>query len=717
VNPNAAEPLTWDTDDNGTWTAYCGWNGLGLVFLAETAGSALVLDSATDGLLNTAVVGPSGDGWVDIGCDLLSFQFRRGASDDSGILTRYEAGQAEMVFDNTSLNFEPDAPAWDIDLGTTIVVLGRERDTIETIAQDPGENPWDWLFGVFKGTIDDWRTHGYESEQRVAEWSLVDDVARLQSVNGLEQSSQGAGDTTEERINRILANAEWSSQTGSFSGVERSTVVFPQAGVANPTHQATTLAQPAWEMILRAADAGQRSVFFSGTGRIVATPVVPTLALQWERWIWGCEEFGLMPLVAVDWEYSKRQLVNTVDAAKAGGSQITVQDETSANPNRHGVYRTGRNDLTLEDDADVQVWAGTIVQWSSEPTPRVTRMRVVPSVWTDDDLNVGYLQEHYQSVDLTGSHAVALVVGNSGSLSAGDLVVQARLEGQFDTVTVFDDSTAEGSISAGTFDAVVITDSVTPGTVGTKWKDFAGGVLLLAHDLWDDHELIDSSGATELSGGSAPSIMWVDTGTPSWLSLVTGAHNLQTDGGTVVTAVGGTGDLPGASDIVARVTDAVSSSVLCWTIDEGANRDDATPAPGRRVALSGTEQHISDLPSTAWLTLLGDAMGWLVPSVFGQELVSEPAVSNAWQALLEFSDWVGSSWVGEDTGLRHEVLVEMPGTDRILRDTVTFRGVQWTLDDSTVEIEFVTSSIRQFLDQFILDDNVQGILDAGHRVS
>jgi hypothetical protein len=110
-------------------------------------------------------------------------------------------------------------------------------------------------------------------------------------------------------------------------------------------------------------------------------------------------------------------------------------------------------------------------------------------------------------------------------------------------------------------------------------------------------------------------------------------------------------------------------------------------------------------------------MTWLVPSVFIQEVVSTPAISNAWQALLEFSDWVGSSWVGEDTGLRHHINTTIPGTTRVIEDTVAFRGLKWTLDADTVDIEFVTSTISQFLDQFRLDHNVQGILDAGHRVS
>ena len=139
MNPNAVETLTWDTDDHGTWTAYLGWNGLAFFALAETGGSALLLDDDEQGILNQNVLGPTPDGWADIGCYLTGMHFRRGASDDGGVLTRYEAGQCDLTLDNTGLEFEPDAPALNINLGTTIVLLARDRAVVEFIAQDPTE--------------------------------------------------------------------------------------------------------------------------------------------------------------------------------------------------------------------------------------------------------------------------------------------------------------------------------------------------------------------------------------------------------------------------------------------------------------------------------------------------------------------------------------------------------------------------------------------------
>jgi hypothetical protein len=341
---------------------------------------------------------------------------------------------------------------------------------------------------------------------------------------------------------------------------------------------------------------------------------------------------------------------------------------------------------------------------------------VSPSLWDDDELIVGYVTERYELVDLSGPHSVALVVGNSGSLTTGDTWLSDRLGAMFDTVTVFDDSTAEGSISAGTYDAIVIADSVTAATVGTKWKSFTGSVAVLNAALWDAQGLVDGS-ATE----STTTTFAVETSPPAWLSMSVGEYPVDPDAASVAIGLAqwqpGLGQLIfGDADIVALWDASGSSFATLWTVEDGDDLSDFTVAAGRRAAWGGTEESLAD-PSTAWTTLFQDLMTWLVPSTFVQQVVSTPAASNAWQALLELSDWVGSSWAGENTGLRHYVNAPIPGTSRVIEDTVAFRGVQWRLDADTVDIEFVTSTIAQFLDQFILDDDVQGILDAGHRVS
>jgi hypothetical protein len=403
TNPNAPVPLTWDTDDHGTWTAYLGWNGLGLVVLAETGGSAIVLDDADLGLLNSGILGPTADGWTDLGCDLMSLEIERGATVDGGVLLRPEAGGCRLVLDNTNLTYEPFVSAsFPLGLGTSIAVLGDTAEDVEIVAGDPSLNPWQHFFGLFRGKIDSLTAHGYGTDQLTAHLVAVDDTAQLQNYNGLEQSPVGAGDTTEERLNRVLDNANWSVYLPS-ADFTATTCEFDQDTDANPTHQATTLAQPAWEELLRTADAANRVVCFDGRGVPICSPLSVTIFDTWSQWTWGCVEGVDILTTSLDVLYDKSQLINTVDAARVGGSQVTVTDTTSMV--RHGEFRWGRNDLTLENDVDVESFAGFIVQWSAEPVPRVTGLRVSPSVWPTDTVEV--TRELWEDAGLVSSSQVA----------------------------------------------------------------------------------------------------------------------------------------------------------------------------------------------------------------------------------------------------------------------------------------------------------------------
>jgi hypothetical protein len=68
-------------------------------------GTALILDSATVGILDTNTL--SAEVWTDITAYALSFNTGRGASRADGPVLRFEAGHATVTLDNSDRRFDP----------------------------------------------------------------------------------------------------------------------------------------------------------------------------------------------------------------------------------------------------------------------------------------------------------------------------------------------------------------------------------------------------------------------------------------------------------------------------------------------------------------------------------------------------------------------------------------------------------------------------------
>lgn len=381
MNPNAPAEVAIDFDDWGTWTFLEGWNGLALAVQANTGGSAFRLDDDVLGILDVGVLGPTPDGWSDLACDVLAMEVQRGASSDDSVLSRYEAGTCVLTLHNHDGKYNPgNALGGLMDLGTTIRVLARKASILDTFQGDTSLNPNDFLYRWFTGRIDTWELGGISAEDPVTILTCVDDVALLQGFDAPEQSPAGAGDTTQGRLNRILAFAGWSTVDAEAGGGIQTTIEWFGSG-DNPTHQATTLAQPAWQQMVLAADSANRSVFVNGDGRFVSAPFNPNSYDDWSVARWGCDgDAGtLVPIVDGVPAFDKSQLRNIIDGAKVGGSEATFANSESVA--RYGSFRWGRDDLTLQNDADVLAWIGFVLNAVGDVIPRIQEFRVIPTFW------------------------------------------------------------------------------------------------------------------------------------------------------------------------------------------------------------------------------------------------------------------------------------------------------------------------------------------------
>jgi hypothetical protein len=80
---------------------------------------------------------------------------------------------------------------------------------------------------------------------------------------------------------------------------------------------------------------------------------------------------------------------------------------------------------------------------------------------------------------MTAAKTALLVVGSTSTLSTSDAALKARLDRYYST-TLRDD----GAAALTTTTLVVIAASASPAAVGTKYKNLAKGVLVLAPGLF-----------------------------------------------------------------------------------------------------------------------------------------------------------------------------------------------------------------------------------------
>lgn len=417
MNPNEPQHVTVSFDDWGDWTFLVGWNGLALAVQAQVGGpsfgsSPFTLDDDEFGILGgRGRLDPVPVGWSDLTCDIVSLDLQRGASEDNNILSRYEAGTCSLTLNNLDGKYNPDgAFGKTIDLSTTIRVMGRNADIVPFFLANTDVNPSDYLYRWFTGRIDVWDVVGFTDTPQ-AKIEAVDDTAVLAAYNGLEQLAGGAGDTTQARINRILTNAAWHTQDSEAEGGAQTTVAWFGSSTG-ATHAATTLAQPAWQEILLTADSALYAVFFNGDNRITAAPLNPNEYDDWTQQAWGCGNDDDVPIADATINYSKDQLHNIADGARAGGSQVTVINESSVT--QYGSFRYGRSDLNLDNDTDVADWAGFVVASGSELSWRVDSFRVLPFTWPPYSESAGLM--------VNSDSYVAGVYDSTTSVAAWDVI-------------------------------------------------------------------------------------------------------------------------------------------------------------------------------------------------------------------------------------------------------------------------------------------------------
>jgi hypothetical protein len=315
------------------------------------------LDDATLGQLDgIGTLGSPDSPWLDVTCDVRAASWQSGATRTDGVLTRWEAGSCAITFDNNAAQFDITAP--NTRFLPMVAVRIRYKLTADT----------DWT-PAWYGYADSWTIAWSDDDDETVTLAATDGTKLLSAYDAPELTTPvGDGETAAQRVQRILAEAEWTQGTRITAG--------------GRTMQSTTMAQDSWTQLLLNQDAELGATYIAMDGALVF----------WPRDLWLDQTTG-SDVVATwgpsDLRYEHAQLVNDddnfrniVDAAMNGGTEISMRDVLSVQ--NFLPHRYGRNDLPLKVQADVQDWCSIVLQTSNSLVPRVDSLEVVPQVVPDE---------------------------------------------------------------------------------------------------------------------------------------------------------------------------------------------------------------------------------------------------------------------------------------------------------------------------------------------
>lgn len=318
-------------------------------------GTALVLDSATVGLLDTNTL--SAEVWTDITAYALGFSTRRGASRAEGPVLRFEAGSATIQLDNADRRFDPTNLSGPyVSAGATQVTPMRK---VRISAVHNGT-----LYPVFTGYADSWAIAYQGSGMSTCTLTATDATKVLSNYDRVAlDPGVGASELSGARVHRVLDSVSWP--------VDDRTVA-----AGDTTLQATTMDRSAWEELVKVQDSEIGQVYVAAAGTVtfhnrqwlMESPSSATVQAAFGD---GAAE---IPFVDAGLSYDDTTLNNLVRIARVGGTQQVAEDVASQQTYLTHTY--DRTDLIVESDTEAADYAAFILHQTRDPELRFTSLTV-----------------------------------------------------------------------------------------------------------------------------------------------------------------------------------------------------------------------------------------------------------------------------------------------------------------------------------------------------
>jgi hypothetical protein len=320
----------------------------------------------------SSAIGRAGVGehlWIDLTCDTIDAEIQGGATGSGGIFSKADAATITITLMDPTGKYDPlngHSPfAYG---GHSRLVPGTPVEAFtEVVNGDTGA--WERHY-LFVGTADSWGEDWTPNpKERTCTVIATDITKNFVRMNRPEQPPVGAGDTVQQRIHRIVDFFGWEGE-----------VVDPPGGSA-VTLQATTLAQPAWELLNRATDDEIGYVYFDADGRLrwinrqawsaVSDPVI-TFSCPWTH------PAGFDVLTDAAPSTLDLQMRNTVYASRSGGTMQSATSDSSVD--RYGSYEYKRTDLGLNSDTQAADWAEYVVVLYAFPQISLADVTMRPAI-------------------------------------------------------------------------------------------------------------------------------------------------------------------------------------------------------------------------------------------------------------------------------------------------------------------------------------------------
>jgi hypothetical protein len=322
--------------------------------LTSSTGLYALFDSAK---FDTGQFGPD-TVWSDVSQYVRSISSSRKFSRE---VAAWDPGTATFVLDNRKRYFSPSNLAASSPYVSGGVSQIRPLRPMRWKATYKGVTYYgytgystDWDEDFAPGMADAWVTVPCE-----------DEMAMIAAVDGYAQSPIGAGETSGQRIHRILDNAH--------NAAARS------IDLGSVTMQATTLASNAATEIKLVTDSEGGACWIEADGTIVFErqyALIENARSNTVQATFGDGSDGYLPCASIKPRYGSDLVKNAAAFARVGGTAQTVSDPASVST--YQFRQESRTDLVCETDAQALSLASFHVLRYKQPEQRIEQIVVKP---------------------------------------------------------------------------------------------------------------------------------------------------------------------------------------------------------------------------------------------------------------------------------------------------------------------------------------------------
>jgi hypothetical protein len=303
--------------------------------------------------------------WIDLTCDVLSVAVEAHSARSDAAVARMEAATSTVVMRDPLRKYDPLNPSspWTLN-GSSRLTPGVPVKVWAEIVNSATPAVVT-RYDIFTGTADSWEEPWTpHANARRATLIASDATKDLAQRDWGEQPAVGTGDTVNQRITRILSYYNFLGPTS----LDASTV----------TLQSTTLAQSAWELLLRAADDEIGLVYFRPDGylRFInrngwSANTAPVITV-------GCPGATYDIVTTATPGSNAIDVRNSVSAARTGG--VAQRATSDASVGKFGMFGYGRTDLGLQTDPLAATWATFTLSFRAFPRANIQSIDLSPAL-------------------------------------------------------------------------------------------------------------------------------------------------------------------------------------------------------------------------------------------------------------------------------------------------------------------------------------------------